>query len=127
MPWLHGRVHAQVGLPRPSAATPDDPVLNKVVDQIIGLLAAYGVEKEPLGLDGSTLSYLYAEAFKKKGIKVVHGKPTMDLARIIKTADETELMRITCANSENAFVHSRCHQTRSEGVRPRGRGHKGPV
>ena len=104
MPWLHGRVHAQVGLPRPAAATPDDPVLNRVVDQIAKLMADCGVEKEPLGLDGTTLAYLYAEAFKKKGIKVVHGKPTMDKARMIKTKDEIELMRITCANSETAFA-----------------------
>ncbi len=104
MPWMEGRVHPPVGLPRPAAATPEDPVLNKVVDQITGLLAEYGIEKEPLGVDGTTLSYLYAEAFKKRGIKVVHGKPTMDLARMIKTRDEIELMRITCANSEKAFA-----------------------
>lgn len=104
MPWMKDRVHAPVGLPRPAAATPEDPVLNRVVDQIAKLMAEYGVEKEPLGLDGTTLSYLYAEAFKKRGIKVVHGKPTMDVARMIKTADEMELMRITCANSEKAFA-----------------------
>ena len=104
MPWMEGRVHAPVGLPRPGAATPEDPVLNKVVDQIAGLLAEYGMENDPLGIDGTTLSYLYAEAFKKRGIEVVHGKPTMDLARMIKTIDEIELMRITCANSEKAFA-----------------------
>ena len=67
-------------------------------------MAEYGVEKEPLGIDGTTLSYLFAEAFKKRGIKVVHAKPTMDIARMIKTVDEIELMRITCANSEKAFA-----------------------
>jgi hypothetical protein len=35
MPWMKGRVHAPVGLPRPAAATPEDPVLNRVVDQTI--------------------------------------------------------------------------------------------
>ena len=104
MPWLHGRVHPQVGLPKPAATTPDDPVLNQVVDQIAQLMADYGVEKEPLGIDGTSLGYLYAEAFKKKGITVAHGKPTMDKARMIKTKDEVELMRITCANSEAAFA-----------------------
>jgi Xaa-Pro aminopeptidase len=104
MPWMHGRFHAAVGLAVPAAATPDDSVLNKVVDKIISLMVEHGVEKEPLAIDGTVLSYLYSEAFKKKGIKVVHGKPTMDKARMIKTQDEIDLMRITCANSERAFA-----------------------
>lgn len=104
MPWMKGRVHPPVGLAVPAAATPDDPVLNRIVDQIGGLMAEYGVTKEPLGLDGTVLSYLFAEAFKKKGIQVVHAKPTMDRARMIKTQDEIELMRITCANAEKAFA-----------------------
>jgi len=104
MPWMRGRIHPPVGLAKPAAETPDDPVLNRIVDQIAKLLVEHGIEKEPLGLDGTVLSYLFSEAFKKKGIKVVHGKPTMDRARMIKTADEIELMRITCANSERAFA-----------------------
>jgi Xaa-Pro aminopeptidase len=68
------------------------------------MMAEYGVEKEQLGLDGTTLGKLYAEAFSKKDIETVHGKPIMDEARKIKTQDEIELMRITCANSEKAFA-----------------------
>jgi Xaa-Pro aminopeptidase len=104
MPWMEGRVHPPVGLPKPAAATPDHPVIQKVIDQIASLMADYGVEKEPLGIDGTELSYLYAEAFKIKGIEVVYAKPTMDVARMIKTQDEIALMRITCANSEKAFA-----------------------
>jgi hypothetical protein len=33
MTWMKDRVHAPVGLPRPAAATPDDPVLNRVVEE----------------------------------------------------------------------------------------------
>ena len=35
--------------------------------RIGGLMAEYGIEKEPLGLDGTTLQMLYAEAFQEKG------------------------------------------------------------
>ena len=104
MPWMRGRVHAPAAIPKMAASTPEDPVLNKTVDQIAKLMAEYGVEKEPLGIDGTTLSSLYAEAFRKRGIQAVHAKPTMDFARMIKTQDEVELMRITCANSEKAFA-----------------------
>lgn len=104
MPWMKGMVHPMIGVPKLTATGPDHPVLLRVVENIARLMTEYGVEKEPLGIDGTTLSYLYAEAFKKKGIAVVHGKPTMDLARMIKTRDEIELMRISCANSEKAFT-----------------------
>jgi Xaa-Pro dipeptidase len=104
MPWMEGRIHAPAGIAKIAAFTPDDPVVQRVVDQIFDFMVQYGVEKEPLGIDGTTLSYIYAEAFKKRGVEVVHAKPTMDQARMIKTVDEIELMRITCANSEKAFA-----------------------
>ncbi len=104
MPWMEGRIHPPAGIAKIAAFTPDDPVVQRVVDQIFNFMVQYGVEKEPLGIDGTTLSYIYAEAFKKRGVEVVHAKPTMDFARMIKTQDEIELMRITCANSEKAFA-----------------------
>ena len=38
MPWMKDRVHPVVGLAKPAAETPDDPVLNKIVDRIINFL-----------------------------------------------------------------------------------------
>ncbi len=104
MPWMEGRIHAPAGIAKIAAFLPTDKVVQNVVNQIFDFMVQYGVEKEPLGIDGTTLSYIYAEAFKARGIEVVHAKPVMDHARMIKTADEIELMRITCANSEKAFA-----------------------
>ena len=104
MPWMKDRVHPMFGAPKITAKDSNDVALVMLVDAVAKLLADYGVENEPLGIEGTALQMLYAEAFEKKGIKVVHGKPTMDAARMIKTVDEIELMRITCANSENAFA-----------------------
>jgi Xaa-Pro dipeptidase len=104
MPWMKGRVKPGLGMPVLTANNADDLFINLTVDAIAQLMAAYGVENEPLGIEGTVLQALYWEAFEKKGIKVVHGKPVMDAARIIKTQDEIELMRITCANAENAFT-----------------------
>lgn len=104
MPWMQGRVQHSFGVPKISARNAEDPSLLMLVETVAKLLAEHGVENEPLGIDGTTLQMLYAEAFGKKGIKTVHGKPTMDQARMIKTRDEIELMRITCANSETAFA-----------------------
>ena len=104
MPWMKGRVQHTFGVPKITAKNADDFTIALLVDSVSKLLAEHGVENEPLGIDGTTLQMLYAEAFGRKGITSVHGKPTMDQARMIKTADEIELMRITCANSEKAFA-----------------------
>jgi Xaa-Pro dipeptidase len=104
MPWLSERVHPSLGIPRVTAQDANDLMIGRIADAIAEMMAKYGVEREPLGIEGSTLSMLFAEAFKQRGIEVVHGKPVMDEARMIKTQDEIELMRITCANSERAFA-----------------------
>ena len=103
MPWLGG-VQPSFGMPRLTARNSDDIVLNSWVNGIARLMADYGVENETLAIEGSTLEGLYMEAFAKKGIKTIHGKPTMDFARMIKTVDEVELIKIACANSERAFA-----------------------
>lgn len=102
MPWLKEEVYPGFGNLKIRARGPED--LKPLVDAIAKLLADHGVQNEPLGLDGSTLELFYAESFKKAGIRAVHAKSTLDEARTIKTRDEIELMRITCANSEKAFA-----------------------
>jgi Xaa-Pro aminopeptidase len=104
MPWMKGRVRPTLGWAKLTATDSDDTTLNGIVDAIGRLMAEYGVEKEPLAIDGTTLGLLYGEAFAKKGIKTVHGKPIMDETRTIKTQDEIELMRITCAHAESVFA-----------------------
>ncbi|MCP4578463.1 MAG: hypothetical protein GY846_19490, partial [Deltaproteobacteria bacterium] len=104
MPWMEGRVKPMLGAPVLTAGDADDFFIMVTVETIANLMAEHGLENEPLGIEGTVLQGLYFEAFRKKGINVVHGKPTMDAARMIKTEDEIELMRITCANSESAFT-----------------------
>ena len=102
MPWMEGRIHALLGFYKPTAVDSYDPVLNNYVDWVGGLMAEYGLTNETLGLDGTTLQLLFAQAFDRKGIKCIHGKPVMDWARMIKSEDELNIMRIACANAEKA-------------------------
>jgi len=104
MPWMKGRIKPTLGWPKLTAGNASDATLSGIVDTIGNLMAEYGLEKETLGIDGSTLGLIYGEAFAREGIRTVHGKPTMDEARSIKTRDEIELMKITCAHSEKAFA-----------------------
>jgi len=102
MPWMEGRVRPGLGVPKLMARSPED--LGLIVGTVGSIMAEHGLEKEPVGLDGSTLEMWFGQAFVNAGFEAVHAKPTLDEARIIKTADEIELMRITCANSEKAFA-----------------------
>jgi len=74
------------------------------IDTVQKLLAEHGLEKETLAIDGTVCGLILNRAFDNAGIKTQHGKTIMDAARMIKTADEIELMRITCGNSESAFA-----------------------
>ncbi len=101
MPWLKGRIRAGVGITK-LFQTPSDA--SSLVEAVGGIMAEHGVTNEPLGMDGFTSELLLAEAFKGAGIKAVDGRYTMLEARKIKTRDEIELMRITCANTEPVFA-----------------------
>lgn len=104
MPWMKGRVRPSFPPVKIVADNEDHITALIVVDTIGKLLAEYGLEKEPLAIEGTVCSMLFSRAFEKAGIKTVHGKPIMDKARMIKTRDEIELMRITCGNAESAFA-----------------------
>jgi Xaa-Pro dipeptidase len=104
MSWMEGRVNPSLGAPKLASRNVQGLVIGRMTERIAKLMLEHGVEKEPIGVDGTTLQALYVEAFNKKGIKAINGKSTMDEARLIKTQDEVELMRITCANSERAFA-----------------------
>ena len=104
MPWMKGRVRPSISQFKLAAANSEDITVVGFVNNICKLMSEYGVEKEPLAIDGTVCGLILQEGFGRAGIKTVHGKPTMDRARMIKTIDEIELMRITCGNSEKAFA-----------------------
>jgi len=104
MPWMKDRVHPAF-LPFKMVADNEDHLSMLIfVDEIGKLLAQYGLEKEILAIDGTSCGLILGRAFDKAGIKTMHAKPILDAARMIKTQDEIELMRITCGNSETAFA-----------------------
>lgn len=104
MPWMEGRIHALLGFYKPTAVDSYDPVLNNYVNWVGSLMAEYGITNEKLALDGTALQMLFNEAFARKGIQCIHGKPIMDWARMIKSEDEINIMRIACANAEKAHA-----------------------
>lgn len=105
MPWLKGRVRPNLGSAvMASDAGCDAPTIVRQVETVIALMEEAGVRDEPIGIDGTVLSALYVEAFTKRGITCKIAKATMDKARMIKTVDEINIMRMVAANTEFAFA-----------------------
>jgi len=104
MPWMRGRVHAPAAIPKVAASTPEDPVLAKTVDQIAKLMTGvWGGKRAPRNRRHDPFVPL-RRGLQEKGHPGGPRQTHHDYARMIKTQDEIELMRITCANSEKAFA-----------------------
>ena len=101
MPWLKGKVYPETLNPKFAQKTSD---VKPVIDVVAGIMAEHSLTNEPLGLDGTTSEFLLGEAFNEVGIKAVDAKRSMVEARTIKTQDEVELLRISCANTETVFA-----------------------
>lgn len=104
MPWMAGRIHPSLPNAYITAATSDYGAVQIHVDTMIRFMQEHGLAGKPIGIDGTALSMLYAEAFTRKGVKAVYAKQTLDNARMIKTVDEIELLKIAAANTEKAFA-----------------------
>lgn len=104
MPWMKGRVKPTISMFKMSSSGENDLAMLVFIDTVKNLMAEHGLSGEPLAIDGTTCGMILERALTRGGIITAYGKPIMDRARMIKTADEIELMRITCGNSESAFA-----------------------
>ena len=102
MPWLKGKIFpGGIGGKRYLTIESLEPFVKIVAD----IMAEHGVTNQPVGLDCCTSELLWQEALNKAGIKkVVDGKACMFEARMKKSRDEIECIRMACANAEAAFA-----------------------
>ena len=99
-PWIADRVFPAVGSMR-GAIPPEVGMVEKVAESIKEVLTKFKVADMPLGVD--IIDMPLAEALAHRGIKVVDGQQAMLDARIIKTKDEIELLRIAASMGDAAY------------------------
>jgi Xaa-Pro aminopeptidase len=99
-PWIADRVFPAVGSMRGSIP-PDVGNVEALAKSIKDILKNYGVDKEPIGLDILDIPFL--KALEKEKMEVVDGQQAMLDARIIKTQDELELLKISAAMVDAAY------------------------
>lgn len=69
----------------------DAMMVEDVADEIHRWLKEYGLEDKPLGVDITDIALL--RQLEKRNIEVVDGQRVMQMARMIKSADEIELLK----------------------------------
>ncbi|WP_448600875.1 M24 family metallopeptidase [Thermoflexus hugenholtzii] len=93
LPWLEGRIRPAITWQWAEGAIPY--MARRMVDSIIEVLEEHGVRNERIGIDNIDMAAL--EAFQERGLKIVNGWPAMSAARVVKTRDEIELLKIAAA------------------------------
>lgn len=99
-PWIADRVFPAVGSMR-GAIPPETGSVEKVAQDVYKWLKEYGVEKKPVGMDIADIPLV--RALEKKGLEIVDGQETMLEARIVKTKDEIELLKVSAAMVDAAY------------------------
>jgi Xaa-Pro aminopeptidase len=100
-PWIADRVAAPISMMQ-GALPPGMNVQMDFARQIKKMLAHYGADKKPLGVDLMELPML--RALEKEGIEVVDGQQAMLDAREIKTPDEIELLKVAASMVDATYV-----------------------
>jgi len=108
-PWLKGKVYPGW---RIGAYLMDGREPTAFLDDLKKVLSEHDVINEPLAIDMPVITLNFAEFFKNVGLTVMDARPSLSKARMVKTQDEIECMRITCAITEEAFDAAR------EAIRP---------
>lgn len=90
-PWLEGRIRPAITWKWSEGA--EDFMVNRMVDSVIEVLKEHKVDKGRVGIDIMDMSAY--QAFTKKGINLVSAWPAMSEARVVKTPQEIELLKIS--------------------------------
>jgi Xaa-Pro aminopeptidase len=99
LPWMEGRIRPAMTWQWAEGAVP--MMADKMVHSVIDVLDQYGLRKEPIGIDNLDMPAL--EAFQKAGLKIVNGWPAISAARVIKTRDEIELLKMASSIGDAAM------------------------
>ena len=98
-PWLKGNIRPAITWKWAETAEP--MMADRMVASIMRVLVENGVEKERIGVDVYDPG-AYA-AFQKLNLNLVSAWPAMSGARVVKTPDEIECLKISSAIGDTSF------------------------
>jgi Xaa-Pro aminopeptidase len=98
-PWLNGNIRPAITWKW--AETAEEMMAEKMANSILDVLKEHGVEEELIGVDIADPSAV--AAFEKVGIRTTSAWPVMSAARVRKTPDEIECLKISSAIGDTSF------------------------
>jgi Xaa-Pro aminopeptidase len=98
-PWLNGRIRPAITWKW--SETAEQMMVDKMVASIIQVLNEEGIPLERIGIDIYDPSA--AAAFERAGVTTVNAWPAMSGARVVKTPDELECLKISSAIGDTSF------------------------
>lgn len=98
-PWMEGRIRPAITWKWAEQA--EEYMAKRMANSIYEVLKEHGVEKEKIGIDVMDLR-AYQE-LTNLGLKIVNGWPALSEARVIKTRDEIECLKISSAYGDAAM------------------------
>ena len=98
-PWLEGNIRPAITWKW--AETAEQMMADKMVQSVRDVLVENGVEKEKIGIDIADPSAM--AAFERADLNTVSAWPVMSGARIVKTPDELECLKISSAWGDTSF------------------------
>ena len=101
LPWLEGRIRPAMTWQWAEGAVGE--MADKMVASVMEVLREHGLTKEKIGVDN--LDFPALHAFEKAGLHIVNGWPAMSRARVIKTPDEIEQIKMSAAIGDAAMWH----------------------
>ena len=98
-PWLKGRIRPAITWKWAEEA--EEMMANRMAQSVYDALKEHGVEKERIGID--IMDMRAYQALQKLGVNTVNAWPAMSGARVVKTPEEIELLKISSAYGDAAF------------------------
>jgi Xaa-Pro aminopeptidase len=98
-PWLGGNIRPAITWKW--AETAEQMMAEKMVRSVMDVLTENGVEKEKIGIDITDPSA--SAAFERAGLQMTSAWPVMSAARVRKTPDEIECLKISSAIGDTSF------------------------
>lgn len=98
-PWLEGRIRPAITWKWSEGA--EEMMVKRMVNSIMEVLKEEGVSKGNIGID--IMDMQAYRALSGAGLNIVNAWPVMSEARVIKTPDELELLKISSAIGDAAF------------------------
>jgi len=99
LPWMNDKIRPAMTWQWAEGAVPH--MAGKMVNTIIEVLDEAGVRNERIGIDNLDMPSL--KAFEDAGLNIVNGWPAMSGARVVKTRDEIELLKMAASIGDAAM------------------------